>query len=427
MPAGNDSPVAVTFAAAGAARPPPLIPPPAPSSSSTRHVQGDLSAVPVASCSLNLDWDDDSNPYSVWQCSTLRQLRIVAQLPLSPGAFRPARLAALEHLAIAGCCHIPAYFAEALCSMGQVGRGKMSLPCSSAREWVGGGAALAWLFRLPASLAATHHHLRCPHSTLLRSQLTRLEMTDCLPAAVAAVPWQLVLPRLPALQAVAIERCPGATHLSTLWMGLAACPHLHHLTITGCIVGGGLPPPAPLALPCTAACCSPAVAPGFVDVPRPPCPFEQQAAEALAAAAEAPTVPDCSALLQHLRTLDLSNNGLTSLPAGLAWCQQLTRLCAAGNALRRVPSGLAALGGLRSLDLSSNQLSALQPGRYLCQLESLRLEGNMPLPPTALPMQLLQRRRLRYLSLPTWWQLVPEEAVAPMLLRLMPWLALVYC
>lgn len=29
------------------------------------HMQGDLSAVPVASCSLNLDWDDESNPIEV--------------------------------------------------------------------------------------------------------------------------------------------------------------------------------------------------------------------------------------------------------------------------------------------------------------------------------------------------------------------------
>jgi hypothetical protein len=84
-------------------------------------VQGDLSAVPVASCSLNLDWDDDSNPIEVWQCSTLRRLRIAAQLPLQAGQFRPARLAALRVLEVAGCCYIPAYFAEALVSMQQVG------------------------------------------------------------------------------------------------------------------------------------------------------------------------------------------------------------------------------------------------------------------------------------------------------------------
>jgi hypothetical protein len=57
----------------------------------------------------------------VWQCSTLRRLRIAAQLPLQAGQFRPARLAALRVLEVAGCCYIPAYFAEALVSMQQVG------------------------------------------------------------------------------------------------------------------------------------------------------------------------------------------------------------------------------------------------------------------------------------------------------------------
>lgn len=58
----------------------------------------------------------------VWQCSTLRRLLIAAQLPLQAGQFRPARLAALQVLEVAGCCYIPAYFAEALCSMQQVRR-----------------------------------------------------------------------------------------------------------------------------------------------------------------------------------------------------------------------------------------------------------------------------------------------------------------
>lgn len=59
----------------------------------------------------------------MWQCSQLRHLRIAAQLPLQAGQFRPARLAALQTLHISGCCHIPTYFAEALGTMQQVGRG----------------------------------------------------------------------------------------------------------------------------------------------------------------------------------------------------------------------------------------------------------------------------------------------------------------
>ena len=54
-------------------------------------------AVPVASCTLNLDWDDEWNPIEVWQCSALRRLRISSQLPLAAGQqFRHGRLQALE-------------------------------------------------------------------------------------------------------------------------------------------------------------------------------------------------------------------------------------------------------------------------------------------------------------------------------------------
>jgi hypothetical protein len=41
----------------------------------------------------------------VWQCSTLRQLRIAAQLPLHAGQFQPSRLAALE---VSDCGILPA-------------------------------------------------------------------------------------------------------------------------------------------------------------------------------------------------------------------------------------------------------------------------------------------------------------------------------
>lgn len=74
------------------------------------------------------------------------------------------------------------------------------------------------------------------------------------------------------------------------------------------------------------------------------------------------------------------------------------------------------------------QLSFLPPGPYLSQVEELRLGGNLLLHPLALPVQLLQQRRLRRLALPAWWQVLGGEPTAlgliPLLLALMPWLLL---
>ncbi|PRW59019.1 molybdate-anion transporter-like isoform A [Chlorella sorokiniana] len=338
------------------------------------HVQGDLSAVPVASCSLNLDWDDDtSNPIEVWQCSQLRHLRISAQLPLQAGQFRPARLAALQTLQISGCCYIPAYFAEALGTM---------------------------------------------------QQLSRLELTDCLPGAVAAMPWQQVLPRLPSLVELAIERCPGAVQLPSLWQGLPRCSKLRVLRITGGTLGSRLPSGVVFSGAATPSPHSAAF--GAQTGGRQGQAGAHTFSQALAAGV---TVPDSIALLQQLRRLDLSNNGLQLLPDSLAWCQQLTAVHLGGNRLAGVPHGLAALGGLRLLDLSSNQLTALAPGPYTQQLEDLRLDGNLMLHPLALPLALLERRRLRRLVLPLYWRLVggTPEGLPTVLLSLMPWLQLEHC
>lgn len=402
----------------------------------------------MASCSLNLDWDDDSNPIEVWQCSTLRQLRICAQLPLQAGQFRPARLAALQALHIAGCCHMPAYFAQALATMREVGGGQgLKRACTGMRQ---GARESALVCRRPGSP---------PSRPLLPprpAQLSSLKLTDCLPSAVMAVPWHLVLPALPVLRELAVERCPGAALLPELWRGLALCSQLRRLAITGGSAGGGIATSGPQAVRGAAPCCAAAAA----HPEAPPCMHQ---------AAPAAAVPGCIALLQQLRALDLSNDGLRSLPDCLAWCQQLTDVRLSGNLLPCTPPGLAMLGGLRKLDLSFNQvcaprlassqmsgpsagavppggvpapfcnrssaarapsqLSALAPGPYLRQLEDLDLGGNLLLHPMALPLQLLQHSRLRRVALPAWWHLLGGDGVAvPRLMQaLLPWLLLESC
>lgn len=174
-----------------------------------------------------------------------------------------------------------------------------------------------------------------------------------------------VLPRLASLRDVAVERCHGAVVLHSLWAGLAGCSRLEALSITGSAAGGGLPeaagslrlPSADLLLP-PACRCFEAALPGQAPSHRASCP---QAAG---------SVPPTVALLQHLRRLDLSGNGLAALPDALAYCQQLTAVRLAGNRLQGVPVGLAALGGLRHLDLSANQVGAGQRGGWRGRLNT---------------------------------------------------------
>lgn len=161
-----------------------------------------------------------------------------------------------------------------------------------------------------------------------------------------------MLPCLPSLVELAIERCPGAAQLPALWHGLPRCSKLRTLRITGGGSGSRLPSGLvfgsgaahSMPLPAFAACAGSGQG-------QPPAAHAFK--QALAAAA---TVPETIALLQQLRRLDLSDNGLQLLPGSLAWCQQLTAVRLAGNRLAGVPQGLAALGGLRLLDLSCNQV-----------------------------------------------------------------------
>ena len=82
--------------------------------------------------------------------------------------------------------------------------------------------------------------------------------------------------------------------------------------------------------------------------------------------------------LPGLRTLDLSNNALSDLPA-LPEATRLEHLLLAGNAFEALPLGaLPAPERLRSLSLSNNALADLPPDAFapVPGLRSLRLDGN---------------------------------------------------
>lgn len=165
---------------------------------------------------------------------------------------------------------------------------------------------------------------------LPRPQLVRFRLTECQLEAVAAIPWQAVLPRLPALRDLSIERCHGAALLGSLWAGLAAASSIHRLRITGQSSGGGLPAERLLQL-----------VPAMQGWQAGQAQHQDVAVwgipvSAAPAAPPALTIPDCVALMQQLRCLDLGGNGLHALPDSLAWCQQLTAVHLRGNRLETV-------------------------------------------------------------------------------------------
>lgn len=165
----------------------------------------------------------------------------------------------------------------------------------------------------------------------------RLRLADCQLEAVAAVPWPAVLPRLPALRELSIERCHGAALLGSLWGGLAAATGVRRLRITGQSAGGGLPADRLTQLgggqlvPTAAAAHD-----GQLPLQAVQAVQQDVSVWGIPVAAAPPpplpmTIPDCVALMQQLRCLDLGGNGLQALPDALAWCQQLTAVHLRGN------------------------------------------------------------------------------------------------
>ncbi|MEA5627555.1 COR domain-containing protein [Nostoc sp. UHCC 0251] len=109
------------------------------------------------------------------------------------------------------------------------------------------------------------------------------------------------------------------------------------------------------------------------------------------------TLPEEIASLQQLTTLDLRYNQLTTLPEAIARLQQLTTLYLSGNQLTTLPEAIARLQQLTSLDLSHNQLTTLPEAiARLQQLTSLDLGGNKL---TTLPEAIARLQQLTSLNL----------------------------
>lgn len=71
--------------------------------------------------------------------------------------------------------------------------------------------------------------------------------------------------------------------------------------------------------------------------------------------------------LPHLRSLNLTSNGLAALPADLAACASLEALLAANNPLAHLPDGLGACPALQLLDVSGCRLAALPASLAQCR------------------------------------------------------------
>ncbi|QLE44267.1 GTPase [Nostoc sp. C052] len=109
------------------------------------------------------------------------------------------------------------------------------------------------------------------------------------------------------------------------------------------------------------------------------------------------TLPEAIASLQQLTTLDLSRNQLTELPEAIASFQQLTTLYLNRNQLTELPEAIASLQQLTTLHLSENQLTELPEAiASLQQLTTLYLNRNQL---TELPEAIASLQKLTFLKL----------------------------
>jgi internalin A len=96
------------------------------------------------------------------------------------------------------------------------------------------------------------------------------------------------------------------------------------------------------------------------------------------AADAAAALPVEFGFLGQLRTLDISNNAISSIPAGcfVKW-SRLERLLVNDNRLTALSADVSSLSALKELDLHNNRLRALTAEiANLKQLTKLNLEGN---------------------------------------------------
>eukprot|EP00891_Asterochloris_glomerata_P003915 jgi/Astpho2/3915/e_gw1.00063.151.1_t len=100
--------------------------------------------------------------------------------------------------------------------------------------------------------------------------------------------------------------------------------------------------------------------------------------------------------LQSLKVLLLDSNMLTELPAGIGQLSRLERLSAAHNSLAALPASLGQLQKLQVLQLSSNKLTELPAQLGMCsQLEDMDVSDNYL---QCLPAELGSLQRLKAIN-----------------------------
>ena len=98
-----------------------------------------------------------------------------------------------------------------------------------------------------------------------------------------------------------------------------------------------------------------------------------------------------------LKTLNLSNNGLITLPTAICAVITLTSLCLSGNALKELPSSLGRLLGLSELWIDNNIISRLPPTyAFWTNLKIMYAQNNSL---KSIPGKFIELQNLRILSL----------------------------
>lgn len=88
------------------------------------------------------------------------------------------------------------------------------------------------------------------------------------------------------------------------------------------------------------------------------------------------TLPDTLSALIGLEWLDLSGNDITTLPTRFSGLQGLQHLDLSNNNFESVPPELVTIEGLRVLDLSGNALASVDAGLFSLALSQLKLAHN---------------------------------------------------
>lgn len=108
------------------------------------------------------------------------------------------------------------------------------------------------------------------------------------------------------------------------------------------------------------------------------------------------SLPEEIGNLKKLETLSLENNMLTSLPVSFKNLSHLRTLSLAGNGFRSFPDVLSDLKSLDAVDLSRNKMSEIPGNVRICQVIELNLNQNQI---STLPESIAEWPRLKVLRL----------------------------